>query len=217
MRLMACLVLLTLGCGSNEEPASAVDAGPGSSSEAGPGGERDAGSESGADGGSGSSADTGPAQAMDSGEPVASLDVTGEDLDLCMNDWPQVRLLRITNLLGDVDSSVAVAESPTGGMYPPGTLIQLFPGEAMLKREVGWNPTTNDWEFFALDVQEDGVTITARGAEDTVNMFGGNCFDCHRLAEPQWDFVCGEDNGCNPLPIGEDFIRGLQESDARCR
>lgn len=148
---------------------------------------------------------------------VDSLDVTGEDLDRCMNEWPQVGLMRITNLLGDVDASVAVAESPSGGVYPPGTLIQLFPGEAMLKREVGWNAATNDWEFFTLDVQVDGVTIAARGAEDTINMFGGNCFECHSLAEPQWDFVCGDDHGCDPLPVGEDFIRSLQNGDLRCR
>lgn len=149
--------------------------------------------------------------------PPRSLELTGDDLDLCMNDWPRVGRYRITNLRGDVDASVAVAESPSGGVFPPGTLIQLFPGEAMLKRDEGFDATTNDWEFFALSTSLSGTTITARGAADTINMFGGSCFDCHSLAEPQWDFVCGEDHGCDPLGVGDEFIALLQNNDPRCR
>lgn len=154
----------------------------------------------------------------DAGPPFGDgLDVSGADLDLCMNDWERVRAFRITNLLGDVAGSVAVANSPTGGVYPPGTLIQLFPGEAMLKRGAGWNPTTSDWEFFALEATADYTRITARGAEDTVNMFGGNCFGCHSAAAPEWDLVCEQDHGCEPLPVGREFIDTLQASDPRCR
>ena len=149
--------------------------------------------------------------------PPRSLDVTGADLDLCMNDWPQVGRYRITNLLGDVEASVAVAESPTGGVFPPGTLIQLFPGEAMLKREAGFDAATNDWEFFALEASIEGTTIVTRGAAETINMFGGNCFDCHSLADPQWDFVCGDDHGCDPLGVNDQFITLLQRGDLRCR
>ena len=149
--------------------------------------------------------------------PPRSLDVTGEDLDLCMNDWPQVGRYRITNLRGDIDASVAVAESPDGGIFPPGTLIQLFPGEAMLKRDPGFDEMTNDWEFFALESTEVGTTIVTRGAADTINMFGGNCFDCHSLAEPQWDFVCSDDHGCDPIDASDELINLLQRSDPRCR
>lgn len=145
------------------------------------------------------------------------LELTAEDLDQCMRDWPRVGRYHVTNVLGDVEASVAVAESPTGGTFPPGSLLQLFPGEAMLKREAGFDAMTNDWEFFALDVQVDGVTITARGAADTVNMFGGNCFGCHSGAAPEWDFVCGLDHGCAELGVDEGLILTLQRGDLRCR
>ncbi len=153
----------------------------------------------------------------DAGPPFGDgLDLSGADLHFCINDFTRVRAFRITNLLGDVDASLAVANSATGGTYPPGTLIQLFPGEAMLKRGAGWNPRTNDWEFFALSVRRDATRITARGADETVNMFGGNCFGCHSAAEPQWDLVCEADHGCAPLGIDRAFIDRLQASDPRC-
>ena len=44
------------------------------------------------------------------------------------------------------------ANNPDGGVYPVGTVIQLVPQEAMVKRAAGFDPATNDWEFFSLDV-----------------------------------------------------------------
>ena len=109
-----------------------------------------------------------------------------------------------------------MANSPTGGIYPPGTVIQLIPTEAMVKREQGWAPETNDWEFFALEVDADGTSIAARGTTEVVNAFNGNCFDCHAKAAPQWDLVCEDSHGCDPLPIGDDIIESLQDADPRC-
>jgi len=109
-----------------------------------------------------------------------------------------------------------VAESPDGGVYPVGTVIQLIPSEAMVKRADGWSPQTGDWEFFSLSVSANGTVIEDRGATETVNQFGGNCLDCHALAEPQWDFVCEQDHGCDPIPIPEATIDMLQEGDPRC-
>jgi len=197
------LTMLAAGCDSSDPGAdAAIDAATDA------GGPEDAGPPP----------DAAPPSEPDAGPPFGDgLDLSGADLHLCMTDFPRVRAFRITNLLGDVDASLAVANSPTGGTYPPGTLIQLFPGEAMLKRGNGWNTMTNDWEFFALSVNAEATTITARGADDTVNMFGGNCFGCHSAAEPQWDLVCEQDHGCEPLGVDRSFIDRLQDSDPRCR
>ncbi len=110
-----------------------------------------------------------------------------------------------------------MANAPEGGACPPGTVIQLVPAEAMVERRPGWSPATNDWEFFFLRFAADGeVIIEDRGTDDVVNQFGGNCLDCHALAEPRWGFVCEQDHGCDPLPIGEDVIRNFQNADPRC-
>ena len=148
--------------------------------------------------------------------------VVGEDVVLeaadfpCILNWTMVRHFRITNVLGHLDETLAVANSPTGGTYPVGTVIQLVPTEAMVKRGNGWNPATNDWEFFALNVSAASTTIRARGAEDTVNAFGGNCFNCHQRADPAFDFICENTHGCDPLPIGLSTILSIQNADPRC-
>lgn len=172
---------------------------------------------------SGTASTTGASEATtDAADTSGTTGVVGEDLDMtpedfvCVLDWELVRRFRITNLLGHLDEALAVAESPDGGVYPVGTVIQLIPGEAMVKRAVGWSPETNDWEFFSLATSADGTEILARGATRVVNQFGGNCFDCHSAAEPQWDLVCETDHGCAPLPIGPDVIEMLQNGDPRC-
>lgn len=123
----------------------------------------------------------------------------------------------IANRLGHLDEALEVAQSATGGRYPVGTIIQLVPQEAMVKRQAGWSPATNDWEFFFLDVSADGTKIATRGADEVVNRFGGNCSSCHTLAEPEWDLVCEKDHGCAPLPIGDDVILAVQQADPRPR
>ena len=153
------------------------------------------------------------------GADVASIP---EDLDMaaadfgCILDWPKVRRFRITNLLGHMDETLAVANAVDGGAYPVGTVIQLVPQEAMVKRAAGWSPETRDWEFFALTVTAAGATIDARGKAEVVNAFGGSCFGCHSKSAPQWDLVCEQDHGCAPLPFGADIIEQFQATDARC-
>ena len=134
----------------------------------------------------------------------------------CILEWDKVRNLRLTNLLGYQAEALAVANSPDGGVYPVGTVIQLVPTEAMVKRKAGTSPTTGDWEFFFLGVSQGGTTIEARGHADVVNGFGGNCFDCHAKAAPQWDFICEKDHGCDPLPFTDEQIEQVQNSDPRC-
>jgi len=126
-----------------------------------------------------------------------------------------VRGFFIDNRLGHLDEAIEVANSPDGGEYPVGTIIQLVPQEAMIKRRAGFSPATGDWEFFFLSVSPGGTVIEARGADKVVNRFGGNCASCHSRAEPEFDFVCEQDHGCDPLPIGRDLIEAVQESDPR--
>jgi hypothetical protein len=109
-----------------------------------------------------------------------------------------------------------VAESDEGGTYPVGTIIQLIPNEAMVKHVPGYDPDTNDWEFFILQPTAQGTTILSRGGAEVVNTLSGlSCAGCHGAAESQFDFVCQHTHGCAPLPIGDDIIKGIQEADPR--
>lgn len=134
----------------------------------------------------------------------------------CISDMTPVRGFYIDNLLGDLEATKAVAESETGGVYPPGSVIQLVPTEVMVKREQGHSPETNDWEFFELNVSAEGSEISTRGFSDVVNRFGGNCLDCHEKAEPQWDMVCEQNHGCDPIPLTKLMVRAIQKTDPRC-
>lgn len=128
-------------------------------------------------------------------------------------DDPGAPLLR---LRGDLAATLAAANLPTSAVYPPGSVIQLVPGEAMVKRRKGFNAATRDWELFELDVSKDGTQIRKRGFTDVVNRFGGNCFACHIAARPEWDPVCEADHGCKPIPLTRAMSGALQRTDPRC-
>jgi hypothetical protein len=153
--------------------------------------------------------------AIDAGDSAEDLDMKAEDFE-CIKSGTKVRKFYVWNKLGHLDEALAVANSPEGGTFPPGTVLQLVPQEAMVKRRPGWDPTTNDWEFFFLGVNARGTTIEQRGAAEAENAFGGNCFGCHSLAEEKWDLICDETHGCDPLPIGPDLIQTIQDGDPRC-
>jgi hypothetical protein len=135
----------------------------------------------------------------------------------CLKEMTPVRGFFVSNLLGKLDNTLKVANSPQGGVYPPGSVIQLVPTEVMVKHKSGWNPATKDWEFFELNVSGEGSKIKVRGATEVVNRFGGNCFGCHVAAKPQWDLICEKDHGCAPLPITTEVIQGIQKADPRCK
>ncbi|MCU1353621.1 MAG: uncharacterized protein JWM05_2830 [Acidimicrobiales bacterium] len=127
-----------------------------------------------------------------------------------------IRGFFIANRLGHLAQALAVARSTTGGTYPVGTIVQLVPQEAMVKRASGFSPRTNDWEFFALETNAAGTTIRARGGAKVVNRFGGgSCAGCHQAAEPKFDFICEHSHGCAPLPFGDDVLRSIQKADPR--
>ncbi len=146
--------------------------------------------------------------------PVAPLEID-ETSFVALSKMTPVRGFFVDNLLGDIDATVAIAESPVGGVYPMGSVVQLIPGEVMVKREAGFSPTTNDWEFFELDVDATGNTIRVRGGDEVINRFGLSCATCHALAAPQWDFICEQDHGCDPLPFDRETIEAIQASDPR--
>ena len=127
-----------------------------------------------------------------------------------------MRQFYVDNVLGNLDATLAVANSATGGTYPAGSVIQLVPTEAMVKRDEGFNSVTSDWEFFELDVSKDGTEIRKRGFADVVNRFGGNCFGCHIQARPQWDLVYEMDHGCAPIQVTRAMSDALQRTDPRC-
>ena len=134
----------------------------------------------------------------------------------CITKMTPVRQFYVDNLRGNLDATLAAANSPSGAVYPPGSVLQLIPTEVMVKRNSGFDATTRDWEFFFLDVSKDGTRINKRGTTDVVNQLGGNCLECHRAAAPQWDLVCETDHGCAPLPITPAMVRALQRTDPRC-
>ncbi|MBP7229057.1 MAG: hypothetical protein KA997_01290, partial [Moraxellaceae bacterium] len=119
----------------------------------------------------------------------------------CLSEMIPVRGFFVDNLSGDIDATVKVAQSSVGGVYPPGSVVQLVPTEVMVKRETGFSPVTKDWEFFELDVDKQGSSIRKRGFAEVNNRFKKNCFACHLAAKPEWDMICEKDHGCEKLPI----------------
>ena len=142
--------------------------------------------------------------------------VIAADAFRCLDDMTAVRHFFVDNLIGDLEATIAVAESTEGGVYPPGSVVQLVPTEVMVKHYPGWNAATRDWEFFELDVSAEGSSIRNRGFVDVVNKFGGNCFGCHIKAEPRFDLICEQDHGCDPIPITREMIAEVQAADPRC-
>jgi mono/diheme cytochrome c family protein len=134
-----------------------------------------------------------------------------------INEMTRVDDHFVGNVRGHLAQALAVAHSATGGRYPVGTIIQLVPQEAMVKRAPGYSPATNDWEFFSLDVSASGTRILSRGGAEVLNRFGGSCASCHSAAASRFDLVCGNTHGCAPLPIGPDVIASLQRADPRPR
>jgi len=134
----------------------------------------------------------------------------------CITTMTAVRGFYADNLLGDLDGTLAVANDPQGAVWPVGSLVQLVPTEAMVKREAGFSASTDDWEFFYLKVEDTGTTILDRGTDDVVNAFNGNCASCHVAAQADWDWICESGHGCVDLPLTDEVIQNIQNGDPRC-
>lgn len=160
-----------------------------------------------------------PATTVAAAAPVAAapkpLEIT-EASFRCIRDMKAVRGFYVDNLIGNVEATLAAANSNGGMPYPAGSIVQLVPGEAMVKHHPGYNAATNDWEFFELDTPAAGAKIRVRGATDVVNQFGGNCLACHVKAEAKWDMICEQGHGCDPIPLTPAMTRAIQNTDPRC-
>ncbi len=55
----------------------------------------------------------------------------------CITKMTPVRQFYVDNLQGNLDATLAAANSTTGAVYPPGSVIQLIPGKAMVKQDKG--------------------------------------------------------------------------------
>ena len=153
--------------------------------------------------------------ALDSSSGEPKVKVTDESFK-CITEMAKVRHFYVDNLLGDLPNTVAVATAGTGD-YPEGSVVQLMPNEVMIKQQKGYSPVTRDWEFVWIDVDKNGSKIYTRGFAEVNNRFGLNCFTCHVKAQPEFDFICETEHGCDPIPVTKAMFGALQRTDPRCK
>lgn len=138
----------------------------------------------------------------------------------CIRDWPKVRNLRVFHRKPKkLKKAIRILEgAKPGKRLPKGTIVQLIPFEAMVKRGGKFNKEGRGWEFFSLGVNGTATTIMQRGGAEVTNVFtGDSCQTCHSAAV-DFDFVCERGHGCVSLPdfVTDEFLAALQEGDARC-
>jgi hypothetical protein len=117
----------------------------------------------------------------------------------------------------------AVRMSRTGKLpkrgYPVGTILQVLPFEAMVKRPRGFNPDGNDWEWVRLNVSRDGTTEIAATGKGEVRNVIGSCEGCHKQIDQRspHDLVCGFVIGAAGLGLTDEQLAAIQASDSRCK
>lgn len=200
------------GCGDDGEGAAG-----GASSSMG-------GSATGGTGGAGASGTGGAGAGGTAGAGTGGtgdFDAVAGDFE-CIKNGTKIERYYLFNRLGLEAEAAAVGQSPDGGTFPTGTILQIFPDRAMVKRGDGINPATGNWEFFVLEPSANGTTIVDRGFEELVepNAPAETCYGCHAEADPQWDYVCSEAatpaHGCGLLNGPDAFIENAQDADPRC-
>ena len=161
-----------------------------------------------------------PAASADNARPAADSRPTDikitESSFRCIREMKRVRGFFIDNLLGNVEATEQAANSTDGAAYPPGSLVQVIPTSAMIKHQRGYNPETNDWEFFEMDVTAKGVTFLGRGFAELNMRNGLNCLGCHKPAKATRDLICDRARECTPIPLTPAMLRALQNTDPRC-
>lgn len=136
-----------------------------------------------------------------------------EDFE-CLTNWTLVRHFRIANMLGRLDEALAVAHGDAPFPYPPGTIIQLIPNEAMVKRGGNYDLDNANWEYFVIDPRSGETKITQRGRDEVSNAPIA-CFACHSAARAV-DFICESGNGCIELGLSQELVLAIQRNDPRC-
>jgi hypothetical protein len=101
--------------------------------------------------------------------------------------------------------------------YPVGTILQLFPFEAMIKRRRSFNPEGNGWEFVRLTVTSDGHTEVLQTGKGEVANAAGSCQGCHVQVAPNHDLVCEFVIGTSGLRLTDAQVQAIQAADSRCR
>jgi hypothetical protein len=159
----------------------------------------------------------------ESGSSVEDFAASASDFDCSRNsEWTTVGLAHYKNALGHTEEMLTVARSSIGGTFPVGTIVQLNPAEAMVKRGQGFDATSNDWEFFTLTDSDAGSTINHRGGGTSVSNARATCLSCHLPAQSTFDLICGDPveggptttHGCVPLPVSTAVLAALP--DPRC-
>jgi len=118
---------------------------------------------------------------------------------------------------GRLRKAIHLARKGTPGKYyPVGTIVQLFPFEAMVKRGGSYNPDGDGWEFFQLSVTQSGAQIVARGGAEVANGIG-SCQACHQNFAAQFDLICEFVIGSSGLGLTDEQIRNAQGADPRCQ
>jgi hypothetical protein len=135
----------------------------------------------------------------------------------CVLDLTKVRNTRIQNPDPEkLKEAIRIfRDSVPDVEYPTGTILQLIPGEAMVKHSREAFPKTNGWEFFALAVSAEGTKIQDRGDKVVNTTLKRPCLECHSPAA-KFDFVCEKGHGCAPIPLTDERIAAIQASDPRC-
>ena len=114
----------------------------------------------------------------------------------------------------------ALRKTKTGKLgkgYPVGTILQLFPFEAMAKRGGDFNPEGGGWEYFTLKPNPDGTTeILKRGAAEVTGLTRTSCQACHVSVAAQHDSVCEFVIGPEGLGLTDELVTRLQ-TDVRCQ
>ena len=137
-----------------------------------------------------------------SATPTATAEPTPEEFVAQASDfddfatWPQVRDYRLTNKLGQLTEALAVADALGDTpeiQLPIGTIVQLVPGEAMVKRGGDFQPEHKGWEYFVLGSNGGRTQIIARGGIETN---GGSCYGCHQRART-FDYLCETTHDCS--------------------
>lgn len=157
----------------------------------------------------------GMAQAAEGGAAQSQLKIDDHSFK-CITQMTPVRHFYVDNVAGHLAETVAVAKAGKGE-YPVGSVVQLMPNEVMIKHEKGFNAATHDWEFFWVDVDKDGSKIFRRGFVEVNNRFGLNCFACHVKAHAEFDLICEQGHGCDPIPVTHAMFGALQRTDPRCK
>jgi hypothetical protein len=116
----------------------------------------------------------------------------------------------------------AVAMSESGDLgpkgYPVGTILQLVPFEAMVKRGGKFNSDGHGWEFFRLDTSSGKTKIVQRGGAEVISMLShGSCQTCHVNLAAAHDLVCEFVVGTSGIGLTDGLLDVLQKNDPRCK